>query len=407
MVVGLTQQSFVGQIITLFLFFLLIGLYPKFLLYKMIGEMEAVVETLEGYTKKSAKLSKDVAKKKGGAIKDPMPQIERIMEFFFIPPVSLDPYGILKKLDYMLDKAEARFEHVTDEISPRGDRVWKANINSLLKGTIGLNMLTKMLRHYVEFAKKTGNIQIAMIIHMQIPLLKKIAKAQMEGVKAISKGKPIGDGIGPLVAASLISDKVDRAAKDVVHSQIRLKNRRVHVLKADGPGATLGKIGNAVKKVTSKYNVKRIITVDASLKLEGETSGTVSEGIGAAIGDPGPEKSKIEEAAIDLGIPLDAIIVKMSIEEAISPLTKNIAASADKVLSLIEESAAQVRVKDEVLVVGVGNTCGIGNSIKEVKGMKFPKPKKEEEKIGRLDRFLRWMASPQKPVPEKRKGKKK
>jgi hypothetical protein len=405
--IGLTQQSMVGQIIWLALFFILIGLYPKYLLFKMIAEMEAVVDTLSGYTKESAGIVKKVALKRGGTKKDPMPQIERIMEFFLIPPVSLDPYGILKKLEHILDRAEDRFEYVTGEISPFADKVWKANINSLLKGTIGLNMLTKMLRHYVEFAKKTGNIQIAMLIHMQLVLIKKIAKAQMEGVKAISKGKPIGDGIGPLVAANLMSGKSETVAKDVVYSKTKIKNHTVHVLKADGPGAALGKIGEATKKVAAKNKVKKIITIDASLKLEGEDTGKVSEGIGAAIGDPGPEKSKIEEAAIELDIPLDAIVIKMSIEEAISPLTKNIAASVKKARQFVENSVELVGKGGEVVVVGVGNTCGVGNSKEEVKGMKFPEPKEEEERLGLTDRIIRKLATPPPPRPEPEEKKKK
>ncbi len=401
--VGFTQQSFLGQIIWLGLFFLLIGLYPKYLLYKMIAEMEALVEKLADYTKDSSKIVKRVAQKKGKTEKDPMPQIHRIMDFFVIPPVDLDPYGILNKLEYIIDKAEDRFEFVSAEIAPRADSVWKANINSLLKGTVGLNMLTKMLRHYVEFAKKTGNLQIAMLIHMQLPILKKVAKAQMEGVKAISKGKPIGDGIGPLVAASLMTKKAQTVEKEMVYTQTRIANRKVHVLKADGPGANLGKIGEAVKKIAKKNRVKKIITIDASLKLEGEKTGTVSEGVGAAIGDPGPEKSKIEAAAIELKIPLEAIIIKMSIEEAISPLTKNISSSVKKALEYIEGSVKMTGPKDEVLIVGVGNTCGIGNSKKDVSDMKFPSPKKEEEKIGAIERLLKKLATPPKPPPKRKK----
>jgi hypothetical protein len=60
---------------------------------------------------------------------------------------------------------------------------------------------------------------------------------------------------------------------------------------------------------------------------------------------------------------------------------------------------------EEVLVVGVGNTCGIGNSVEEVKGLRFPKPRVEEEEISRLDRILKKLATPPKPPPEKKKRK--
>ncbi len=406
MVFGLSQQSIIGQLIWLVMFFVLIGLYPKYLMHRMLSEMEAVVETLQSYTKKSVETVKKVAAEKGGTKKDPTLQVERMLEFFVIPPVNLDPYGILSKLEYVLDRAEDRFEKVSKEISPKADRIWMANVNSLLKGALGMNMLTKILRHYIEFAKKTGNIQITMLIHMQLPLIKKVAKAQMEGIETISKGKPIGDGIGPLVAAGFVTGKVEEIGKDVAYSRADVKGRAVHVIKAFGPGANLGKIGDAVKSVGLKEKVEKIITVDAALKLEGEESGSVSEGIGAAIGDPGPEKSKIEEAAIELGIPLEAIVVKMSVEEAISPLTKNIASAVKKVNAHIIESVQTVAPGAGVLLVGVGNTCGVGNTKKEIKGMRFPSPKEEEEKVSFTDRIIKKIATPPKQ-PEKKDYEKK
>jgi hypothetical protein len=406
MVFGTSQQSIVGQIAIFAIWGLLFFFFLKFSFFKAVASMEELVETLNGYTMESAKLVKAVARKKGGNKKNPQPQIERIMDFFMIPPVSLDPQGILIKLEYMMDRAEERFEYVVSEIAPEADKVWQANLNSLLKGTVGMHMLTKILRHFLESAKKNKTIIIAMPILIQLPLIKKVAKAHMDGIKAISKGKPIGDGIGPLVAATLITGKMESMAKDVIYSQTMINNRKAHIIKADGPGATLGKLGDAVKKVGSNKKIKKILTIDASLKLEGEETGKVSEGVGAAIGDPGPEKSKIEEAAIELGIPLEAVIIKMSIEEAISPLTKNIARSVETVINSIKFSVGQIGKNEEVLIVGVGNSCGIGNNAKDVDGMKFPKPKIEEEKMGRLDSFIKKLANPPKPPKEKPKRKK-
>ncbi|NOZ77104.1 MAG: DUF1512 domain-containing protein, partial [Euryarchaeota archaeon] len=142
----------------------------------------------------------------------------------------------------------------------------------------------------------------------------------MKGVEAIAEGKPIGDSIGPLVAAQLCRDcEPYEIAREVVCCETEVGGRKVFVLKADGPGAALGKFGDGVKKLVEERDIRKIITVDASLKLEGEKTGKVAEGIGAAIGDPGPEKAKMEEAALKKDIPLEAIAIKMSVEEAISP----------------------------------------------------------------------------------------
>ena len=175
-----------------------------------------------------------------------------------------------------------------------------------------------------------------------------------------------------------------------------MAGHRVHIIKADGPGATLGKMGDAVKKIADEKPIKKIITVDASLKLEGEKTGKVSEGIGAAIGDPGPEKAKMEEAAASLKIPLEAYAIRMSIEEAISPLCSEIAESVDTAISYIKESVEKTP-DGEVLVVGVGNTCGIGNTKNSVTGLTFPKRGEEKIEESFSDKIIKFLVQPPRP----------
>ena len=385
------ETSLSGQIVWMLLFFLFIFLYPRYMLFKLIAEIEAVAEKLEGYTREAVNITVKVCKEKGKAKKNPKNIIENALDLFLIPPVDLDPYGILKKIEHLLDKTEEKFEQYAGTIAPESDEVWRANIISLIKGGIGLNNIAKLVRHYVEFVKKTNNLQVAMIIQMNLPIIRKIAKAQMDGVKAISEGKPIGDSIGPLVAANLIKGKdgVYEVAKDIVCYETKVNGRKIFVVKAHGPGANLGKIGEAVKKICKEQEIAKIITIDASLKLEGEKTGKVSEGLGAAIGDPGPEKAKIEEAALERNIPLEAYVIKMSIEEAISPMAQNIGKAVPEVLEFINQSIERTPEKGNVLIVGVGNTCGIGDSFESVKDLKLPKPKKKEKKEPLIDKFIK------------------
>ncbi len=404
-----TEQSWAGQIVTM-LFFLILFIYgPKFYFYKIINELEEVAKLLEGYTARSVDLIVDISKKHGGTkSKETKTTVERAMDFFLIPPVDLDPYGILNKVEHLIDKTEDRFLDIAKKIAPKSDEVWQGNIVSLVKGGIGLNNIAKIVRHYVEFVKKTNNIQMAMLIHMNLVMIKKIAKAQMDGVETISKGKPIGDGIGPLVAANLIKgDRTEEIAKDVISHKTDIDGRTVFVLKAKGPGATLGKLGDAVKKIARENKLTKIITIDASLKLEGERTGKVSEGIGAAIGDPGPEKAKIEDAALKNNIPLEAYAIRMSIEEAISPLASDIGDSVKDAIEMVEESIRRAPEGSTVLVVGVGNTCGIGNNYDSVKGIRLPKRKKEKEKVSMVDemikKFVRESAKKQRPQKPKQK----
>ncbi len=381
------------QVLFTVLFLLLILIYPRYLFYRMVADMEEVAERLEGYAKEAAELAVNMCGVKG---EKTLTKVRRTFDFFLIPPVDLDPYGILRKLEHLLDGAEERFWRVAEELAPECDQVVRANLVGVLKGGTGINMLAKLVRHHVELVKKTKNLQLAMVFQMNLPIIKRIGRAQMEGVRAIARGEPIGDGVGPLVAARLMRNSWREVARDVVYSEEVLEGRRVLVVKAIGPGACLGKLGDAVKKLCEWYSVGRIITVDASLKMEGEPTGRVSEGMGAAIGDPGPEKAKIEECAVSLGIPLEAVAVKMSIEEAISPMLREIRDASDAALQAVREAVRRTPPERWSLLVGVGNTCGIGNSSTEVEEIKVVERREEREEQTPVDRFVKWLVERQK-----------
>ncbi len=126
--------------------------------------------------------------------------------------------------------------------------------------------------------------------------------------------------------------------------------------------ATVGRPGEAVANVVEEYkgNIKRIITVDAALKLEGEETGSVAEGTGVAMGDPGPEKIAIERIAVKYGIPIDALIVKMGMEEAITEMRKSVYDASSRIMQMLKRIIQErTHPGDIVVVVGVGNTSGV------------------------------------------------
>ncbi|MBI4181817.1 MAG: DUF1512 family protein, partial [Candidatus Aenigmarchaeota archaeon] len=75
----------------------------------------------------------------------------------------------------------------------------------------------------------------------------------------------------------------------------------------------------------------------------------------------------IEEVAVKHRIPLDSVIVKMSAEEAIEPLRKAITDAYPEVREAVERSLETVRKGEKVLIIGVGNTSGVGNDATGVK----------------------------------------
>jgi len=104
-----------------------------------------------------------------------------------------------------------------------------------------------------------------------------------------------------------------------------------------------------------------VIMIDAGLKLEGEKVGEVSEGIGAAIGGPGVDAFKIEEKVTKYKLPLYAIIVKEDIGDAVSPMRKEISDAVDPAIERVKAVILErTKEGDKVIIVGVGNSIGVG-----------------------------------------------
>jgi len=293
----------------------------------------------------------------------------RVIESFVIFPESMDPSGIIRKLEHIMDIRETRFINDVKKMI-NNDEVSESMIktmSNMVEASMALNMLYKIALHYYLLAKKTNSYFIAAQLQMQAPLIISFARAYLQAVYAFRDGAPVGDGIGPLVVNKFMSDKKvvkkkEDYVKDTSLYEIDYMNRRVFIVKAKGPGGNVGKPGEAIKKVITrmKKDIKLVIMIDAALKLEGEKTGTIAEGVGAAIGGIGVEKFKIEEIVTKYNIPLYAIIIKMSLIEAISIMSKKIASVYDDVIKRVDRVIKEeTNEGDAVIVAGIGNTVGI------------------------------------------------
>ncbi len=355
---------------------LLIFLVPWILRIRLLSGITKTTLELESMVEESKNILIKLSKEKGKPVLDPSETIEDFMEFFVVPPVDLDPNGIVKKFEKILDLSEDRFKQMVKEIAPLADKETRADIVMTLKATLGLNGVAKQIRHNLELARKTGNLQILLMLQMSLPLIMRIVRAQFKGTKAFSEGKPIGDGVGPIVAGLLMKDyktEYMHEMEDMYVAKKSMEEYNVIIVRAKGPGARIGKIGKVVKSVIEKENIDKIITVDAAVKLEGEETGKVARGIGVVIGGSGVDKWTIEEEIVNKDIDIDAIIVKMSPEEAISNMNQKIANAANKALELVERSILNSPDNINILVVGVGNSCGIPNIVQDISQIEVKK----------------------------------
>ncbi|MCS7097380.1 MAG: DUF1512 domain-containing protein [Candidatus Methanomethyliaceae archaeon] len=290
-------------------------------------------------------------------------KVNSMLDFFAIEPVDRDPFGVLMRLEHILNNRRDRIKAFVSQVAPKAGRVEAANVEDVLEAAMALNFIFKVVRHFLLLGKKTKSLMIFVQLDMQLPLIMKIADAYYKAQKTFSSGKPIGDGFGPLVASKLMFGLPKRViAEDIVCSELNIENRRVYVIKAEGPGGFVGKPGEAIKKLIEELEgkVARIFMIDAASKLEGEATGEIVEGVGAAIGDPGPEKYKIEEVATKYKIPLDAMICKMDLEEALTTMKKEIFEAANLLLDRLKKAIVErTKEGDVVIVAGIGNTIGI------------------------------------------------
>ena len=328
-----------------------------------ILQLDGAVRKLEFIRNDAKALAIRTIKEIGKPKDDPSPAVSGLLEQFFIDPVAMDPAGIVGKLDHLLDVRDLKFKSDVKKLAPEATDAQANNLENLVEASWALNLLYKVVRHFYLLGKKTSSFYVILQLQMLLPLIMQEAEAYSGAAKAFAQGQPVGDGAGALVAARLMRDHEKREVdKDVMVAETAIEGRRVIALKAKGPGGNVGKPGDAIRTVIEENNgkVAMVIMVDAALKFEGEKTGEITEGIGAAIGGVGTERFKIEEEATKYKIPVYAIIVKQSIQEAITPMKKEIAEAAEGVLQRIKV-LIQERTKEGelVIVAGIGNTVGI------------------------------------------------
>jgi len=380
MVILLSQADIYGTLLWFVILFVFIAIYPRLMLSQMIFKLEQSARKLEELSDKANNV---VAKKTKNNTKETKEIIKEFTDFFVVEPSSLDPYGIVQKLDQTIRHMEDRFEEAAKDIGHSLGELEKRQVDYGLRAAVSLRQIAKIVRHNVELAKKFKNLQIAMIIQMQMPMIEKIAESELKGTEAFTNGWPVGDGIGPIVAASLM-DSSKPISEDVVAGKTTIEGRTCFVLKATGPKPSLGRIDEAIEKIMKKNKIARFVTIDAISKFEGEKSGSVAEGVGFAMGGIG-QREIIENVLLPKKKPIDSIGIKVGMVEAILPMKKEIYDAVPKVQTAVQRSVRRVKRNEKVLIIGVGNSCGVGDNKKVLEKtkemvLKLDKKYKEEQK---------------------------
>lgn len=361
-----TQENPLAYIVNLAfmaMFFVLFVWGQRIQLTIMLRDVEYALSRLKIMRDETRRAAIENVKRLGKSPTDPTSYVDRYLEYVLIPPVSMDPAGIVWKFDHLLGITEDRIKEEVKAVAPEANESQQYNIQNLLEIAQALNTYYRVIRHFYLFGKKSASYYIIIQIQVLLPEIMREAEALLGAVHAFTFGHPVGDGAGALVAARILhGHEASDIARDTVYGETDYEGRRVIVIKSKGPGGTVGRPGDAVSILLKRRKaLKSVLMVDAGLKLEGEKSGEIFEGIGAAIGGIGTEKFKIEEMVTKRKLPLYGVIIKMSSQEAVSPLTKEIMTGIEQAVERVKELIKTgTKVGDTVLLVGVGNTMGIG-----------------------------------------------
>jgi hypothetical protein len=378
MQLGQTETDPLGLIFNLLWFALIfVSMFygTKLQAWRSAREIESGLEKLKKWDDECKQILVTNFKKyadKKETEKDLMLRIENFLTFIAITPVDLDPYGIIPKIGHIIDVRDDRFKEEIAMLAPNADpdTYEVQNLENTFEAAMAVNFVYRLVKHFLILGKKSKSYIILMQISMQMSIILAMAKSYYHATKAFAEGSPIGDALGPLVVGSFVRDvtgsdvtEAKEIAKDTIVQEVTFEERTVYVVRAKGPGGTVGKPGTAIKKLIEEHgdSISRIIMIDAGLKLSGDKTGSIAIGVGAAIGGIGVEKSYIEDSSTEKAIPIDALICRQSLENAITTMSRPITKS---VYPIVEKIKMGIRKRTEkgakVIVAGIGNTIGIG-----------------------------------------------
>ena len=255
----------VFDIISFILFFALIFLFPKLMLYQIISVLEAKVKLYEKMTSSSCKIIlKKIDRNTKLSNKQLKKRLKEMLDFFVVEPDSIENLGIAKKIRYIVNKHDKKLDYFVNDITTDTlSETEKKNISAGIMHTIGIQQITKIIRHFIEIMKETKNFQIGMILQMQLPFIDKQIKALYSSVPAFIKSIPVGDCIGPLYAAQLIDkSKVKKISEGTVVASKKIDGKDVTNLPEYKRAPFIGRVfQNPLQETASSLTVEENLAI--------------------------------------------------------------------------------------------------------------------------------------------------
>ena len=140
-------------------------------------QIDGAVRKLEAMRNEAKTLTLKIFREIGKPKDDPTPGLNSLLEQFLISPVDMDPAGIVRKFDHLLDVREAKFKSDVGRIAPEANPAQVNNLENLVEAAWALNYMYKVVRHFYLLGKKTFSIFVIFQLQALLPMIMQEAEA--------------------------------------------------------------------------------------------------------------------------------------------------------------------------------------------------------------------------------------
>ena len=136
----------------IFIVFLFYG--QRIQMYVMIREVEGSLYKLKYIKDEGRRIAIETIKELGKPQTDPSARVDRYLDYFTIAPQSMDPAGIVYKLDHILDVRDTRLKDEVKLMAPASDEVQVNNLENTLEAAMALNYIYKVVATIIYKERK-------------------------------------------------------------------------------------------------------------------------------------------------------------------------------------------------------------------------------------------------------------
>lgn len=152
-----SSDNTLGLVINMlyFVFFFFIIFYGNALqVWRMTKQIEQALFKLDRMSVESKEILTKSVKDVGKPSEDPSKAVAGMLEFVTIEPVSLDPAGVIQRLDHILDVRKSSYEDAVARMAPAASKDEASNLEGSIEAASAVYFIFKVIRHYYLLARK-------------------------------------------------------------------------------------------------------------------------------------------------------------------------------------------------------------------------------------------------------------